>query len=83
MSATNEPVLRWEHEDAQNDVKVIAVYEDLGIGPMVLFDGAGFLDPDQLGGFIESLQAAKLKLELLRADTPAPERKQSPEGGPA
>lgn len=67
-SSEPQQAARWEHEDAQNDLKVIAVYDDLGIGPMVLFDGAGFLDPAQVRAFAADLNAAADRLEQEKRD---------------
>lgn len=61
-----QQIARWEHEDAQNDRKVIAVYDDLGLGPMVVFDGGGYLSADALDSFIDSLKEASVQLHDLR-----------------
>ena len=50
-----DPVLRHVHYDCQDDQKIIAAYDDIGIGPAVVFDGAGFTDPDKLEAFAQDL----------------------------
>jgi hypothetical protein len=49
---------RYVHYDMQDDEKLICTYADLGLGPAVVFDGAGFMDPVRLRAFIEDLMKA-------------------------
>lgn len=60
----------WEHEDAQNDLLVIATYADIGIGPAVVFDGGGFMDAEKLRAFAASLNKAADWLAAEAADFP-------------
>jgi hypothetical protein len=50
-----EQVFRGEFYDCQDDLKLIGSYADIGVGPLVVFDGAGFTSPKGLRGFIQTL----------------------------
>jgi hypothetical protein len=50
-----KPARCSEFYDCQDDLKRLASYEDIGVGPAVVFDGAGFTSPVQLRGFIAML----------------------------
>jgi hypothetical protein len=58
MADRPREVLRFEHADARDDVVIIAAYDDLGIGPAVLFDGGGFMDPGRLRAYASDLLKA-------------------------
>lgn len=49
---------RYVHHDMQDDEKLICTYADIGLGPAVVFDGAGFMDADRLRAFIADLTRA-------------------------
>jgi hypothetical protein len=59
----------WRHHDARDDLTTIALYADIGIGPAVIFDEAGFTDPGALRAFAADLMTAADLLEAER--TPA------------
>lgn len=63
MPETTTAARLWVHHDMQDDQKLIACYEDIGIGPAVVFDGGGFNDPQQLRRFATELQVAADWLE--------------------
>lgn len=58
----------WTHYDCQDDQKIIAVYADIGIGPAVVFDGGGFMDPEHVRAFARDLAAAADQLEREQAN---------------
>lgn len=72
-----EPVRRTVHYDCQDDQKIIAGYRNIGIGPAVVFDGAGFTDPDKLEQFAQDLSrfADWLAAEIVDEATAAFPRK--------
>lgn len=49
---------RYVHYDCMDDEKLICTYADMGIGPAVVFDGAGFVNADLLRAFIADLTTA-------------------------
>lgn len=59
-----QPVKRAEFYDCKDDLKVMAAYEDIGVGPAVVFDGAGFTSALQLNAFIDDLTEMAGWLEL-------------------
>jgi hypothetical protein len=55
VSPMPEPVFRGEFYDCQDELRLIASYADIGVGPAVIFDGAGFTSAKQLRAFIDDL----------------------------
>lgn len=50
-----EQVFRGEFYDCKDDLKLMASYADIGVGPAVGFDGAFFTSPKALRAFIRDL----------------------------
>lgn len=51
-------VQAWTHHDAQDDEIIVACYDNIGVGPAVVFNGGGFTDPETLWALVASLAAA-------------------------
>jgi hypothetical protein len=49
-------VMRATAYDAQDNEIRAAVYEDIGAGPAVIFDGGGFTDPKQLRAYLAEIE---------------------------
>lgn len=58
MASTPTQIARYVHYDCQDNEKLIAAYDDIGVGPAVIFDGAGFTDAAKLRAFIADLTRA-------------------------
>ena len=52
----------WHHDDAQDNRVAIAL-SDIALGPIVVFDGGGFMDPVALRAFISDLLLAAARLD--------------------